>query len=243
MAVLSASQCGRIVKRLEGLRAHWQQVPADDDAHAFYMIGPATYLLAPQITFTPDKRRLYTALARKGNALMHLHFSDLLSRVTQVLSQGLGQPVRLPSSRQPLAWPSFHIFVARAGVPCDLAHGGMVHLDNPYLSHRFPFEVRGHVSFTLPIANFAGGCGLNYWPTPPWPMEQVAKPFPRLPEEIQTWLTTYRRYWPYRLGQMVAHDGNTPHQVANMTQAQEGEYRITLQGHAVSDGQTWWMFF
>ena len=50
-------------------------------------------------------------------------------------------------------------------------------------------------------------------------------------------------YIEYQVGELVLHDGMTPHRIASYCEYKPDEFRITLQGHIVRDGTDLIMFW
>jgi hypothetical protein len=50
-------------------------------------------------------------------------------------------------------------------------------------------------------------------------------------------------YVEYKVGELLLHDGMTPHRISPYRKYIEGEHRITMQGHIVRNGReliTFW---
>ena len=114
-----------------------------------------------------------------------------------------------------LALPGFHIF------PSDnklLTVAGNWHLDAPHTT--LGIGDKDTYSFTVAIELPTGGGGMDM----------------KIGGESN-------EYIEYQVGELVLHDGMTPHRIASYREYKPDEYRITLQGHIVRDGKdliTFW---
>lgn len=174
----------------------------------FYTLGAATYQDCPLA---------YPAIANAFNPIIEQYFSSLLRVLQSVLSRmHCRNVVRLNG----VGLPSFHIFTPEAN--------GMVgspHVDEPYKRVRWPSEISNPFSFTLPVMLPACGGGMNVWPDCTEAQIDHFAACGELPPA---------EYFPYEVGKLYTHSGETPHQIASTGDLAEGEARITLQGHGVT---------
>ena len=112
------------------------------------------------------------------------------------------------------ALPGFHIFGYSPGKEAS------VHVDTPHERVlRFKeLQYSTTFSFTVPLELPHSGGGLHIWDTDGIP-----------------------QYHEYQLGRLYMHSGKELHQIANTVQ--EGELRITLQGHGIHTGTNVQVFF
>jgi hypothetical protein len=178
----------------------------------FYTLGAAAYLDAAA------SRETYEARAAATNPVLDRYFAGCQARLCDGLAALLGAPVGLdPDPRH--ARPGFHIYRASPFFAFDVAS---LHTDRQHGLLDWPGGGPGDdavLSLTLALAQ-PPGSGLRLW----------SDGVDRAPREIA-----------YRLGELVVHDGLTPHQAVLMPRA-AGD-RITLQGHAVRIGGAWRVYW
>ena len=114
-----------------------------------------------------------------------------------------------------LALPGFHIF------PSDkklLTVSGNWHLDSPHTT--LGINEKDVYAFTVAIELPTGGGGMDM----------------KIGGESN-------EYIEYKVGELILHDGMTPHRIASYSEYKPDEFRITLQGHIVRDGSDLIMFW
>lgn len=226
IGLLGRDECVAARAAVMELRKSWI---ARSEALPFYTLGAASYIDAQA------DRALYHSRASTFNPLLQRHFGWLYDKLTACLAQQLGGPVRFAPA---LARPGYHVYLAHrmfeqpiASIHCDMQHSLLDWSEAGLADFTQP------VSYTLPIALPQCGGGLNTWEvardhTAGWTAASVLK----------TIADTPPRYEAYALGELVLHSGRIPHQAAPATRVQEGDERITLQGHAIAcDGQ--WVLY
>ncbi len=114
-----------------------------------------------------------------------------------------------------LALPGFHIFPADLKL---LSVAGNWHIDKPH--ETLGIGDKDAHAFTVAVEMPTGGGGMDM----------------KIGGESN-------EYIEYKVGELVLHDGMTPHRIASYRQYIEGDYRITLQGHIVRDGKDLIMFW
>lgn len=230
--VLDGAGCLDVVDRLLAVADQWTERRAlEDQIHVFHTLGAATYL---------DSAEIYATAALSANPVIRDNFGDLLDKVCGAIAEISGHPARLSEG---LALPGFHIFRGDHRAPPGLMYGGTVHMDRPHDRHTFPFEIEGTLSITLAICMPDCGAGTYFWPDIPEAMLIGPKAPHMMAPEQYAWFDGNKRYIAYSIGEMVLHDGLTVHQVANPGRTEDGEYRISLQGHGVLGDGRWHLFF
>ena len=114
-----------------------------------------------------------------------------------------------------LALPGFHIFPADKKL---LSVAGNWHLDSPH--ETLGVGEKDAYAFTIAIELPTGGGGMDV----------------KIGGDSD-------EYVEYKVGELLLHDGMTPHRISPYRKYIEGEHRITMQGHIVRDGReliTFW---
>lgn len=231
MPILDAAECERTRMLVHGLRPYWvQRAPLP-----FFTLGAATYMDAVE-----GRNQAYLDAAARLNEVLRRSFGWLYERVHGALASILhGTVTPAPG----LALPGFHVFLAHPAFAQPLAS---VHLDLQYREHDWNRlgepDLARPVSFTLAITLPAAGSGLFVWPRA-WP-EVQAMHAGLLHSATETATRSQPPcFVPYSAGAVVVHDGHVPHQIAPPPQIGPGDERITLQGHAVRCGDTWYTYW
>jgi len=227
LAVLDAGECERLRRLVHALKPAWiQRAPLP-----FFTLGAATYLDA-----NGGRRAHYAALAGRLNPILQEHAGWLHDRIQSALASHLGQPV---APAPGLALPGFHIFLAHPAFTRPLAS---VHLDLQYQEHAWealgPPDLDHPLSFTLAVALPAAGSGLLTWPRGIADARRMAKA-----DFAATLACDPPTFVPYKVGSMIVHDGHLVHQIAPLPRVSPGDERITLQGHAIRCGNTWYAYW
>ena len=155
--------------------------------------------------------QLYTERARATNGLMYETYRWLYDRVADLFEGRYACPV---SFVEELAIPGFHLIAyGRAG----RFEGGGWHFDQlaqqvPYFAKRAT-ETEGILNFTLPLAVPSGGTGMDI-------VDETAGN----PTEVRL---------PYRPGVILFNECELRHRIAASICREDGECRLTLQGHGV----------
>jgi len=114
-----------------------------------------------------------------------------------------------------LALPGFHIFPADKKL---LSVAGNWHLDSPH--ETLGVGEKDAYAFTLALELPTGGGGMDV----------------KIGGDSD-------EYVEYKVGELLLHDGMTPHRISPYRKYIEGEHRITMQGHIVRNGReliTFW---
>lgn len=179
----------------------------------FYTIGASTYL---------DDPEMYPVLAEYTNLALKELWHGLQFEVMAALPRGFAHAPFLKSGT---AMMGCHIFT-----PETNGTAGHPHIDEPYERIDWGGEISNPFSFTLALEMPRAGGGIDYWPD-------------ATDGEIDHFMFTGNmpphEHFRYETGFLYVHDGLTPHRIANCGDMEEGEHRITLQGHGVTlNGRT-----
>ena len=247
LQLFSQAAAADIVQRLLDLDAFW--LPRHPHL-PFYTLGATNYY---DITGNPAKP--YLRLAQQYNPFLRENFGEVYATLLAGLQERLGQPVGfLPDA----ALPGFHIFGGHAdfavGDQHDILHGAWfqrrdghgfpgnpIHTDTAHLALGLPAAVAGAplptLSFTLALSLPQGGAGMKIWPLRMADIGDLGGQ-----EQMQLLQGCASRLVAYQAGSLFVHSGDYYHQARGLP-VQEGQYRITLQGHgAWFDGQ-WRLFW
>ncbi len=203
------------------MRDDWIERPVPrGNGIVFHTIGGATYL---------DKNLIYHEYREKYAQKMRINFAGLYADICSWLEKLTNYPTQIADFLCP---PGFHIYKGHPLVPPSILTGGNIHLDLPHLNHQFSHEILDTISFTMPIRlpKFGGGC--YYWLKYPENFK-YGSAVNLSDTDTRTWFDKNKIFYPYEIGKMVLHNGQTYHQLANANQSDFDDWRITLQGHGV----------
>lgn len=168
----------------------------------------------------------YSRCARADNRRLYRHFHGLYERVAVFFEQRYSAPVVFAEQ---LAVPGFHVFdYPRRGV----YEGGGWHFDTLY--RQVPFlaahraEITAIVNFTLPVQVPSGGTGMDLCDGGPGEDGQGRG----------THIST-----PYLPGVLVFSEQEYWHRIGESRCLEDGERRVTLQGHGVCFRFRWLLFW
>jgi hypothetical protein len=185
------------------------------DRGGFYTLGTSTYLDDPEV---------YPAIAQAINLNTKMVLNGLWHHITEALPKHWvpNKAVHLPDT----GYMGAHIFT-----PESNGTQGHPHIDEPFTRIKWGQHFSNPFSFTLALEMPKVGGGLDFWPN-------------ATDEEIEAFIQDdalpEHDHVRYAEGFLYVHDGLTPHRIANCGDMEEGEPRITLQGHGVTleDGTT-----
>lgn len=227
--LLKETECSEIRTLVHDLRHSWIQ---RYQTYPFYTLATASYLDAAW----PHAFQYYCQKAETTNQFLSPPLESIHSRIESVLEAHLGAPVR---RHEQYALPGFHIFLAHdifrqsvASIHCDLQHQLLDWGPPEYVDWEHP------LSFTISISLPKSGAGLNIWNVHHDELTGLSK-F----EREALFQTREKQFVRYRTGGMVLHSGLSVHQIAPMPDAQPGEERITLQGHAILAQGIWQVYW
>lgn len=177
---------------------------------SFWTLGASTY---------NDDVMAYMGVAWQDNAILTRYFGGALQVVADTFQDLIKKPVVFLHTH---GLPGFHIFDHTAN-----GLEGSIHIDQPETRCWWPCKTTGHFTFTAPLELPQGQGGLNLYEGNE---ETIKTHTGDLPEP---------EYYPYEIGKLYIHDGQTIHQIANPVDMEKDQYRITLQGHGatLSNGQ------
>lgn len=226
--MLDAESAARIAQRVLGLRAHWR---SRHTRLPFFTLGAASYLDAER------GQSLYTEAASQDNPLLVREFGELQERVRGALAQALDRGVEWVDR---FALPGFHVFGA---CPEFSAPFAAIHVDRQHRLLEFgalaPVDEANTLSITLPLMLPTGGAGLRLWDIDGRALEHTDAAT-RSNLSKTTKAPVVERY---SLGEALVHDGFQLHQIAPMSGAHPGEWRITLQAHAALLHGRWRLYW
>jgi hypothetical protein len=226
-ALFDAAECGRIAGAVRAAAGAW--TPRGRST-SFYTLGIAAYLDI-QHQASP---RAYHLAAPRVNRYLREHFGWVYPRLQAALEVNLGAPVVYEDR---MALPGFHIYAPHGA---SRAIEGDVHVDLQFMHVDWPAHEEVDLSrvatFTVLVEGPPSGSGLRVWPR----ISIAASVHDPLPAGGLPALTAGKAptEHPYALGALVVHSGLAVHQIAPSA-AQEGELRVTLQGHAVRARRGW----
>ena len=243
--LLEQEECKLIREKIFSLRDYWINrslalSPFDDVP--FYCIGVASYIDC----IDPDKEGYYYDNAKIINKILWEHFSDLYKKIELAIKQQFNCEVKYVSD---FALPGFQIYLAdwyfeefTGPKHCDFHH---YLLD--WSKYGVDFQPEDNLSFTVSIKLPKSGGGLYMWDVT-YPYEKEAKSNlsyeqhrdrmygTELPDKDKT-------HFHYEEGHIFFHSGNKYHQVAPIEVMENDDERLTMQGHAVRDKDTFYLFW
>jgi hypothetical protein len=211
--LLDDEECVDLASDVLALKPSWDRL---SEYWGRYKLGAAAFVEGKQ------GAQEYLRASREKNHLLEFHFWPLYAHLAGALGHQLEAPVRYAES---FAKPGFHILLAEENTK---AVNGDRHRDEQHLL--LPWAVTPDrqaqvCSFTLPIELPAGGGGLFTWPDGD---EGVGE------------------YHPYVPGELVIHSGHIVHQAVaiqdGVSEFQQSDRRITLQGHGLWVNSSWVLY-
>lgn len=217
-AFLSPNEANKILESVFALEEHWIN-RSDYFDYPFFTLGTASYL---DVQLGNDK---YYELAQKLNPILEKHFADLYKKVQDFLEEKLGHECIMAKNQ---ALPGFHIFLDDDFFEITVASR---HVDLQYELldwGELKFDSANNISFTVYIKMPSGGGGLYFW-------EHTHEDLKELDNVTidKTLMAVDPEFVKFNQGDLVIHTGLNYHQIAPMIEVQEGDQRISLQGHGV----------
>lgn len=173
-----------------------------------------------------DRMDYYARCARAGNLHLYRHFRGVYEAVAGFFEQRYSAPVVFAED---LAIPGFHVFsYPRRGMHRGGGwHFDTLHLSVPFLAARRA-QITAVVNFTLPVEVPSGGTGMDLCDGGPGDDGQGCGA---------------RIAAPYTPGVMVFSEHEYWHRIGDSTCCEDGERRITMQGHGVCFRDQWLLFW
>lgn len=219
---LSLQEREKIYNQVHGLKEHWilrGNTPIDEIPH--YTLGAAAYL--DGLEFGLD---YYHKIIRQFNPILWENFEWLYTKTQKFFEEKY--QVKCEFYTDYAALPGFHIFLEDFAFEIELFSK---HVD---IQHRFlnwgdlDVDLNEQISFTAYVKLPALGGGMKIWEERESDFEEVSF------HDIQGHLKDKPgKYTEFQEGQIVIHDGQNFHQIAPYKEVQEGDERLSFQGHIV----------
>ncbi len=217
-AFLSPEDSDKIVESVFALQEYWIN-RSDYFDYPFFTLGAASYLDAQQ------NNEEYYDLAKKLNPILENKFSQLYQKVQDFLEEKLGHKCIMAENQ---ALPGFHIFLDDDFFEITVA-SRHVDLQFQLLNwNGLKFDPANNISFTVYIKMPSGGGGLYFWTH----THDDLKGFDNVTID-KTLMAVDPEFVKFNQGDLVTHTGLNYHQIAPMIDVQEGDQRISLQGHGI----------
>ncbi len=212
----------KVINSVHKLREHWINRGGYFE-YPFFSLGAASYMDASE-----DQERYYK-WANKFNPILDKEFDWLYAKVAQELESILGKPVIYDEKQ---ALPGFHIFLADELFEIPIASR---HVDLQYRDLEWgdlQYDPNNSISFTAYLQLPSAGGGIYSWDYTYDDLKDLS------PEERNDKLAAETpNYHQFQEGDFIVHSGLHYHQIAAMTEVQETDARISLQGHGILDSQ------
>jgi hypothetical protein len=181
------------------------------------------------------------------NELISKHLGKFYLKMFKALSDHFDVPVFSPPE---VNVPGFHIFTGLENSPKGLEYEyGSMHRDATHIRMEFPFAYTDIITFTIMLEEPEKGSSMNYWDD-----EVVNKTigghafgmsnrFRSIGKFMREQLTRTVKTFDYKIGELVIHDGQTIHQVANMVDTTPKDRRISLHGYGVLTDKGYIVYF
>lgn len=208
---LSPEECLTYRNKIFELKSYWEN--CSNDGIPFYTLGVASYLHM-------SNKSAYYEKIKKINPILNNHFASLYDFLCLKMSEILNTDCLIAEEQ---GYPGFHLgFASDQATPPRFPP----HFDLQFELLEWPFshvDTHNPISFTAAIAMPKQGTGLNYW--------DIGRACSH-DERVQLLKSTPKQYFPYKLGELVVHQGSMLHQISGHIENKEDE-RITLQGHGL----------
>jgi hypothetical protein len=224
--ILSGEECERIAEGVLALQEHWRKVPVPFNIKVLYTLGATKY---------SQRKKDYQERADLLNGVMREQFSWFYDRLLEYFQRELGKPVKLTEDG---GVPGFHIVIPH---PVFKYPVGSLHYDFVQKPDWYGHQVDDAFSFTLPLQLPSAGAGLFMWDKKGaqvfsgWALAKAL-----LFRGVQCFRPKTRI--DYKEGWIVCHDGQHYHMMTPST-IQDGEHRITAQGHGLLIDGEWHLYF
>jgi hypothetical protein len=217
---LTREECDRVFADVLSLRDLWKPFPNPLGVKPLYYLGAAKYI---------EEHSNYREHAGQMNVILEQKFRHVYDKLIGFFQRELGAPVRLWEGG---AYPGFHIFVRHwmSRYPIASLHYDKINARPSTWGDRL---IEGFFSFTLPIRLPSKGAGLFVFDETAADVPPHLKPLLKFREKTKV---------EYREGTLVIHDGLTYHMIAP-SDIEDGEYRMTMQGHGLLIDGAWHLYF
>ena len=215
--LFSEAECKQIAGSLIGMKNVWQHRYGD----IFFSVGALSYA---------DTEGHYIDNIKKYNAILENNFMWAYNKIREYYQKNIEKPIRYWTQEpNPKALPGFHIF-QNAKILNQNKWSAPIHTDNPEQRHAWHSEIVDIFTFTISIKSPRAESGLRFWMDTE-KLDNMPTLFDECSIEEQNTLKEEAVYIPYRIGYIYEHTGDLYHQIATEGNFNEGEMRITLQGH------------
>jgi hypothetical protein len=238
---LTEDECLDVHSVIYELKKFWQY---RDNTYTYSTLGSPSSCDAHHYGFSS-----YCAKANLFNPILYKHFGWLYQKLSETLTLELDEPV---CYQQKFSLPGFHIFtepkvnlnpilgyyaLSPEELDRDRAHTDQQH---KLLDWTFLGEINSckSFSFTVAIALPESGGGLDVWNLSSEEVVGLSNT-----EVHQLLCSRERFFFPYQAGQLVFHSGLFYHQVPLRHSLQDGDERITLQGHGLFSQGMWHLYW
>lgn len=240
--MLSVSDCAQIKDKVYSLREDWtgrgMALAALEDL-GFYTLGNASYLDISG----PDQPTSYYAQSAITNRVLLENFPELYTELLSLIETEFGYPAVYHPG---FALPGFHIYEADYFFTESFApyHFDLHHylLDWQGLG----YDKENTLSFTLAIDLPKSGAELHFWPEFKFIEPNLDNPdYKKLRQRMfdVDLSKESKELYQHKIGYVLFHTGMLYHQMAAMPEMDNGEARITLQGHGVLGSDNKWHLF
>jgi hypothetical protein len=200
--------------------------------------GPNFHTLGHALYQDGGDRDGLTARVDASNALLREYFGEVLEELRKYIAVEVNGEARW---RQGLPLPGFHIFAAGA-----LAVGESLlqpHFDLQYEYGGFTAPPSERViSVTVPVKLPVGGASLDYWPIDLETFSDLVREGSISGTEDVRREVPPRQAW-YEEGRPCLQRGLPLHRIGASRSVDPGDYRITLQCHAVQEDGAWIVYW
>lgn len=217
---IEEAQAEQYVDKIHALRKHWVQ---RHHPLPYYTLGVSAYEEGR------EEPSSYSEKLKSTNVVLRKNFGCLYDRVADVLREAFGSQV-FYSDR--LALPGFHVLGSSTWFALPFA---TPHFDGQFRlldwTGMEDVDFSNPKTFTLPLKVPGGGAGLDMWDIDKSKEEE--RVYSREPDYCHE----------YIVGELTLTDGLYRHRMAPYINVKDSDQRITFQGHAVSVGNQWCLYW
>jgi len=207
IACIDIEDCMLCWVSIEAYRSYW--LPRNARC-GFFTLGTPSYMDAR------DSLKYYCYRAREYNGIVSKALELVRLRIVKSVGDALNIRAKDTRALPGAALPGVHVFsyteeacLARSSLHRDLQHRALSPLINNILTEESDKSI-GLISFTVPIRLPEAGGGLVCVDADE--------------QEVRV---------PYRLGRLYLHNGQNDHRIDDGYLIGRGDYRVTVQGHAL----------